>query len=109
MTTNTAKTPADRKPKTGSPDDGYRFNIGTKTYVLPPVGDRAEELPAAMTMDAVENPEDMQAQARIGFALLRLVAEPETLAALRALSTAEMMKIVGEWMSEGESEGSSER
>lgn len=105
----TTKTPADRKPKTGTPEDGYRFTIGTQTYVLPPVGDRAEELPASLTMDAVENPEDMQAQARIGFALLRLIAPPDALAALRSLSTAEMMKIVGEWMSEGESDGSSER
>ena len=106
---NTTKTPADRQPKTGSTDDGHRFTIGSKTYTLPPVGDRAEELPASLTMDAVENPDDMQAQARIGFALLRLVADNDTLDALRSLSTADMMKIVGEWMAEGESEGSSER
>lgn len=104
-----AKTPDDRKPKTGSPEDGYRFTIARKTYTLPPIGDEAMNVPASLTMDVIENPEDIQAQARLGFAILRLVADDEVIDALRTLSTGKMMEIVGSWMAEGESVGSSEQ
>lgn len=102
-----SKTPADRKPK--DTQGSYRFTVGRKTYVIPPVGEKGEELPAALTMDIVENPDDPHTQMKIGFALLRLVASEEVIEALRSLSTAKMMEIVGAWMAEGESAGSSEQ
>lgn len=103
----TTKTPADHKPK--DPPGSYRFTIGNKTYLIPPAGDKAEELPGSLTMDVVERPEDPQAQAAFGFALIRLVAPPEVIEALRSLSTGKMMEIVGAWINEGESVGSSEQ
>lgn len=107
-TTRTTKTPTDRKSK-AEDKPGYRFTIDGTTYTLPPIGNEAERLPAGLTMDVVENPDDEQAQARVAFALLRLLAPPAALAALRGLSTGELMKVVGEWMSQGESAGSSEQ
>lgn len=103
-----SKTPTDHKPK-DDPQGSYRFSIGTKTYLIPPAGDKAEELPGSLTMDIIEDPENPQVQATFGFALLRLVAPEEVIEALRSLSTGKMMEIVGAWMAEGESVGSSEQ
>jgi len=105
-----AKTPQDHKPKTGSPDDGLRFTVNGVTYTLPPVSeDDAQALPGSLTMDIVERPEDPQVQAQYAFALLRLMVKDDVVNALRTLSTGDMMEILGDWMSQGESDGSSEQ
>lgn len=104
------KTPQDRKPKAGTPQDGIRFTVDGVTYTLPPVTeDDAQALPGSLTMDIVEQPEDPQTQAKYAFALLRLMVEEDVIAALRSLPTGKMMDILGDWMSEGESVGSSEQ
>lgn len=106
----TAKTPTDHKPKAGSVEDGHRFTVNGVTYTLPPVTeDDAQKLPGSLTMDIVEHPEDPQTQAVYGFALLRLMAKPDVVDALRTLPTGEMMQVLGDWMSAGESGGSSEQ
>lgn len=106
----TAKTPADHKPKAGSPDDGYRFTVDGVTYTLPPVTEEdAQKLPGSLTMDIVEKPDDPHTQAKYGFALLRLMVKDDVVDALRSLPTGEMMEILGGWMMEGEQAGSSEQ
>jgi len=105
-----AKTPQDHKPKTGSPNDGHRFTVDGATYTLPPVSEEdAQALPGSLTMDIVERPEDPQVQGRYAFALLRLMVTDDVIDALRSLPTGQMMDILGDWMSEGESGGSSEQ
>ena len=105
-----AKTPQDHKPKAGSPEDGVRFTVNGVTYTLPPVGEEdAQALPGSLTMDIVERPEDPQVQASYAFALLRLMVKDDVVDALRSLPTGNMMEILGDWMSEGESVGSSEQ
>lgn len=98
------KTPQDRKPKGG----GHQFTVKGKTYTLPRPDEGAmDRIPGELTYAAVMNPDDEMTQMRLAFVTLE-AAKPSAaaLAALKSLSTSEMLKVVGEWM--GESSGSSD-
>lgn len=103
------KVPQDRKPKATDAPGTHPFTVNGKRYVLPALTeDQVLTIPADITMDAVENPENGLAQTRLAMATLRAADPPASvIAALRTLSTRDMMEIVGEWMSQGESAGSS--
>lgn len=108
-TAKAVKVPQDHKPKAVEATGSHPFTVNGKRYVLPPISeDQALTIPADITMDAVENPENGLAQTRLIMATLRAAEPPDdVVAALRTLSTKDMMEIVGEWMNKGESEGSS--
>lgn len=103
------KVPQDRKPKATEAPGTHAFTVNGKRYVLPALTEeQVLTIPADITMDAVENPEDGVAQTRLTLATLRAADPPASVVeALRSLSTKDMLEIVGEWMNQGESEGSS--
>lgn len=97
-------TPQDRKPKA---DEGHKFTVAGKSYRLPPISEAATlQIPGGVTMDAMLDPEDVQAQLALALHMLRLTEPTEAaMTALRSLPTGEMLEVVGQWM--GESSGSS--
>jgi hypothetical protein len=97
-------TPQDHKAKT----PGHRFTVKGKSFTLPPVSeDAANTIPGSITYAAIMDPEDQMAQMRLAFATLEAARPSDAaLAALKSLSTKEMLEVVGEWM--GESSGSSD-
>jgi hypothetical protein len=103
MTTAAKKTAA-----APTKDAGFKFTVKGKSYSLPPVsGDAADNIPGEVSWDAVMHPEDEFAQLRLAFATLEAVKpSPAALAALKSMSTADMLGVVGDWM--GESSGSSD-
>lgn len=98
------KTPQDRKPADGS----HRFTVKGKSFTLPPVSEgTASEIPGSVTYAAIMEPENEMLQLRLAFATLEAVKpSPAALAALKSLSTKEMLEVVGAWM--GGSSGSSD-
>lgn len=91
-----------------NPAPGHRFTVEGKTFSLPPVsGASADALPGEISYAAIMEPENEFAQLRLALAMLE-AAKPTAaaLAALKSLPTAEMLKVVGDWM--GESSGSSD-
>lgn len=92
----TVKQPQDRKPKTGG---GYEFEAGGKTYEMPPLGeDIMSRVPGGIVMDASVDPDDMQAQTRLAFAMVKAIeGHDETVAALRSLPFPEMARVAAEW------------
>lgn len=102
------KTPADRQPKAKDTETGYRFTVKGKSYRLPPLNEKgAEEIPGAITYDAIMEPENEMAQMRLAMASLVAAAPTKAaMAALKSLSTKDMLTHVGAWM--GGSSGSSD-
>lgn len=103
------KQPTDRKPKAA--EQGFTFTHQGKTYRLPEATEEtALAIPAELTMDALERPDDQLAETRLALAMLR-AAKPSdaAMAALRAMSTGDMVRTLGRWMGDepGESAGSS--
>lgn len=89
-------------------EPGTQFKgVDGKTYTLPPLSPRASlKVPAGLTMDMLENPDDDFLEMRHSLALLKANETPaEITSALRALDTGDMLKVVSEWL--GESRGSS--
>lgn len=99
----TAK-PQDHRPKKA---DGFPFKVGTKTYKLPAMTEKAANaVPGDVTMDAVLEPDDATAQLRLALASLNAVGvSPAAMTALRTLPTGEMLEVVLSWL--GEQGGSS--
>lgn len=99
-----AKTPQDRKAK----NEGFTFTVKGKKYQLPKITEAiALSVPAGVTEDAIVEPDNEAAQARLALCTLRAAKpDPAAYAALRSMTTEEMITVVGEWM--GEASGSSE-
>lgn len=98
------KTPTDRKAK----DEGFTFTVKGKKYHLPAITEAvAMSVPAGVAEDAIVEPDNDMAQARLGLCTLRAAKpDPEAYAALRAMTTQDMLEVVGAWM--GGASGSSE-
>lgn len=97
------KTPQDRKPKVTK----YSFtDVDGKRHTLPLASESAVKIPGKMTRDVIMDPDDEQAQLRLGFAMLEAsgVAQ-ETLDALYAKPTPDMLEVMGEWMTHGDGKG----
>ena len=96
--------PQDHKAKDGS----HKFTVKGKSYTLPPIGeDAASSIPGEITYAAIMEPDNDMVQMRLAFATLEAAKpSPAALAALKSLSTKEMLEVVGAWM--GESSGSSD-
>lgn len=102
------RTPQDRQPK----DDGsgsYRFTVVersaqgksiTRTFTLPDVDEEtALNIPGRFTYDAIMNPDDDTAQLRLAFATLEATdVDPAAVAALKSLTTKDMLEHLGAWM-----------
>lgn len=97
------KAPQDHKTKK---DEGFAFKVGTKTYRLPQMTEKAANaVPGEVTMDAILAPEDNTAQLRLALASLKAAnVSPAAMAGLRSLPTGEMLEVVLSWL--GEQEGS---
>jgi hypothetical protein len=98
-------TPQDHK----APADGsYSFTVDGKTYKLPAVDEKAAaDIPGEISYDAIMSPESQTAQIRLAFATLNACnPDPKVLAALKSLSTKDMLEHLGAWM--GEAGGSSD-
>lgn len=87
---------------------GHRFTVKGKSYTLPPVsGASADAIPGEISYAAIMEPENEFAQLRLALGMLEAAKPaPAAMAALKSLPTADMLKVVGDWM--GESSGSSD-
>ena len=104
-----AKVPQDHKTKQ---PDVFTFTHDGKIYTLPPGETAAEKMPGRFLRDAAMDGEE--GQMRLAFAMLEaVVADGETLDALYAKPSTEMLEVIGDWMSfkapEGASVGESAR
>lgn len=83
----------------------FTFTTGGETFTLPPAASVAQDIPGGVTLDAIVNPEDVGAQVRLTMAALSAAAAPAAMAALRAMTTADMMQVTAAWMSHVNDDG----
>ena len=103
----TKKQPQDHKPKAinvkPTSVSTYVFTHNGVEHVLPSGASVVDQVPGRFIRDAYLDGEN--GQMRLGFAMLELVAEPETLEALYDMPAPVMMEHVAAWMSTAQPDG----